>query len=255
MIFIISIAAVLSTFLGGLFALRFHDKLHLILGFSAGAVLGVAFFDLLPESIELAEGFLSVSTTLSITALGFLGYMALDRFFHFHEHDTVDVPVSTKNARGRLQAASLSLHSFLDGAAIGLAFQVSPTVGTLVATAVLVHDFSDGINTVNVILKHNGNKAQAFFWLAIDAIAPALGMISTLFFSLDQRGLSVILSLFCGFFSLHWRKRLASRKLSCSSYYLDNHHDLIRRMRSLCCHHIDWRLTCIALKQSVCRHS
>jgi ZIP family zinc transporter len=200
MIFIISIAAVLSTFLGGLFALRFHDKLHLILGFSAGAVLGVAFFDLLPESIELAEGFLSVSTTLSITALGFLGYMALDRFFHFHEHDTVDVPVSTKNARGRLQAASLSLHSFLDGAAIGLAFQVSPTVGTLVATAVLVHDFSDGINTVNVILKHNGNKAQAFFWLAIDAIAPALGMISTLFFSLDQRGLSVILSLFCGFF-------------------------------------------------------
>jgi len=43
-------AAVVATLLGGLFALRYQDKLHLILGFSAGAVLGVALFDLLPES-------------------------------------------------------------------------------------------------------------------------------------------------------------------------------------------------------------
>jgi ZIP family zinc transporter len=50
MIIWISIAALISTFLGGIFALRFKDKLHLILGFSAGAIIGVAFFDLLPES-------------------------------------------------------------------------------------------------------------------------------------------------------------------------------------------------------------
>jgi ZIP family zinc transporter len=56
MIILISIAAFIFTILGGLFALKFKDKLHLILGFSAGAVIGVAFFDLLPESIELAGG-------------------------------------------------------------------------------------------------------------------------------------------------------------------------------------------------------
>jgi hypothetical protein len=42
MIIWISIAALVSTFLGGIFALRFKDKLHLILGFSAGAITGVA---------------------------------------------------------------------------------------------------------------------------------------------------------------------------------------------------------------------
>ena len=49
----IAAAAFLCTLLGGLLALRLRDKLHLILGFSAGAVIGVAFFDLLPEAIGL----------------------------------------------------------------------------------------------------------------------------------------------------------------------------------------------------------
>ena len=50
---IISILAFASTLLGGLFAIHFKDRLHLILGFSAGLVIGVAFLDLIPEEIEL----------------------------------------------------------------------------------------------------------------------------------------------------------------------------------------------------------
>ena len=45
---IIAVAAFASTLAGGLLALKLRDKLHLILGFSAGAVIGVAFFVLLP---------------------------------------------------------------------------------------------------------------------------------------------------------------------------------------------------------------
>ena len=47
---LIALAAFSSTLAGGLLALGLRDKLHLILGFSAGAVIGVAFFDLLPEA-------------------------------------------------------------------------------------------------------------------------------------------------------------------------------------------------------------
>ncbi|MCX6706487.1 MAG: ZIP family metal transporter [Candidatus Woesebacteria bacterium] len=200
MIIWISIATLISTFLGGMFALRFKDKLHLILGFSAGAVIGVAFFDLLPEALELGKGSLDISLITSITALGFVTYMILDRLFFFHSHCDHNNEKCNPNRRGLLGAGSLSVHSFLDGVAIGLAFQVSSAVGVIVAIAVLVHDFSDGINTVNMILKNSGTQKQAFKWLSVDAIAPVLGIISTLFFSVSESTLGIILAVFTGFF-------------------------------------------------------
>jgi ZIP family zinc transporter len=102
--------------------------------------------------------------------------------------------------RGILGAGSLSIHSFLDGVAIGLAFQVSAAIGAIVAIAVLVHDFSDGINTVNLILKNKGKGAGAFRWLIVDAVAPVVGVISTLFFTLPESALAIILAVFSGFF-------------------------------------------------------
>jgi hypothetical protein len=53
MAILIALVASLATLIGGAFALKFRDHLHLILGFSAGAVAGVALFDLLPEAIDL----------------------------------------------------------------------------------------------------------------------------------------------------------------------------------------------------------
>lgn len=203
MIIWISIAALVSTFLGGMFALRFKDKLHLILGFSAGAIIGVAFFDLLPEAIELGSKNYDVAFITSIVALGFIVYTVLDRFIFFHSHGEEGHAHDEEkhvNKRGILGAGSLSVHSFLDGAAIGLAFQVSAAVGSIVAVAVLVHDFSDGINTINLVLKNSGTQKQAFKWLLIDAIAPVLGIISTLFFSVSETTLGIILAIFTGFF-------------------------------------------------------
>lgn len=201
MIILISLATFISTLLGGLFALRFKDRLHLILGFSAGAVIGVAFFDLIPEAIKLGGDRFNVSVITSIVALGFVIYMILDRFvfLHTHNHDQ-DEEVECLHPRGKLGAGTLSIHSFLDGLAIGIAFQVSVAVGIILAVAVLTHDFSDGINTVNMIFKNNGNKKEAFRWLLVDAAAPVLGIIATLFFTLSESNLGILLAVFSGFF-------------------------------------------------------
>ncbi len=204
MIILISLAAFAFTFLGGAFALHFKDKLHLILGFSAGAVIGVAFFELIPEAIELGSSLYDVSTITAIVAAGFVGYMILDRFIIMHghthhEHDDTEMKCA-HTSRGKLGAGSLSIHSFLDGVVIGSAFQVSPAVGIIVAVAVLVHDFSDGINTVNLILKNGGTRKDALKWLFVDALAPVLGVVSTLFFTLPESVLGIMLAVFAGFF-------------------------------------------------------
>jgi zinc transporter ZupT len=188
----------LATFFGGLFALKFHDKLHLILGFSAGAVIGVAFFDLMPEALDLASKHYAISTVTTIMLGGFLLFMLLSRVILLHPHS--DEEGEDHGYQGWLGAGSLSLHSFLDGIGIGLAFHVSTAVGAIVAAAVLAHDFSDGINTVGLILKNQGQRGQAFRWLAIDATAPFLGILATRWFSIPDAQLGLLLSLFCGFF-------------------------------------------------------
>jgi len=207
MIILIAFAAFVSTLLGGLSALRFKDRLHLILGFSAGAVVAVAFFDLLPEALQLGAKYYSSATITAVMALGFLVYLVLDRliFLHAHVHEEGHEcelpPAETRHIRrGILGASSLSFHSFLDGVAIGLAFQVSAAIGAVVAVAVLAHDFSDGINTVNLILKNKGEGAHAMRWLVVDAAAPVIGAASTLFFTLPENALSIILAVFAGFF-------------------------------------------------------
>ncbi|MHB8710110.1 MAG: ZIP family metal transporter [Minisyncoccota bacterium] len=197
MIFLISIAAFFSTLVGGLFALHLKDKLHLILGFSAGAILAVSFFDLLPEALTLAGRAYSAATILAVVIIGFTLYLVLDRLVLLHDHTEGD---AGNTRRGDASAGSLSLHSFLDGIGIGLAFQVSTTVGVVVAAAVLTHDFSDGINTVSLVLKNNGDRQKAFRWLLVDALAPVAGVLSTLFFVLPEDKLGLLLALFSGFF-------------------------------------------------------
>ncbi|HWB34154.1 MAG TPA: ZIP family metal transporter [Candidatus Paceibacterota bacterium] len=198
----IAIAAFCSTMLGGAFALKLRDKLHLILGFSAGAVVAVAFFDLLPEALELGSARYAGATILSITAAGFFTYLLIDRFLLLHTHEHDDEPHAHEHTarRGIAGASALSFHSLLDGIGIGLAFQVSTAVGVIVAAAVLTHDFSDGINTVNMIIKNAGERARALRWLIVDARAPVLGVAITMLFAVTDEHLGLLLALFAGFF-------------------------------------------------------
>jgi ZIP family zinc transporter len=187
----IAAAAFLSTLCGGLLALRLRDKLHLILGFSAGAVIGVAFFDLLPEAIDFSAQRHDPATVLSFSALGFLFYLVMDRILLFHGEGA---------PRGGVAAGVLCLHSLLDGIAIGLAFQASHQIGIVVTIAVLTHDFSDGINTMNIVLRNGGDRRRAFRWLLVDALAPVAGVASTVFFALPGSAFGTALALFAGFF-------------------------------------------------------
>jgi zinc transporter ZupT len=196
-VFLISLLATIATFIGGSFALTFRDKLHLILGFSAGAVAGVALFDLLPEAIELGSKYHSASTITLFIALGFFGYLVLDRLILLHRHDEDD---EVHSPRGSFGALTLSAHSFLDGVAIGVGFQASAAVGVIVTAAVLTHDFSDGINTVNLVFRNGGSWTQAFRWLVVDAIAPVVGAVSTLLFAIPARAIGLVLAVFVGTF-------------------------------------------------------
>lgn len=196
-ILLVALAASAATLVGGMFALRFRDRLHLILGFSAGAVAGLALFDLLPEAIELGGAYHSAANIALFIALGFFGYLILDRLILLHTHEKDD---EANAPRGAFGAFTFAAHSFLDGIAIGAGFQASAAVGIVVTAAVLTHDFSDGINTVNLVLKNGGSWRRAFHWLLVDAAAPAAGVAGTLLFRIPESAIGLVLAVFVGSF-------------------------------------------------------
>ncbi len=191
----IAMGAFTATMMGGLLAFALKDRLHLVLGFSAGAVIGVAFFDLMPEALATGTAWGSRSILL-LCALGFFVYTVIDRAVLLHQHGE-ELHTET---RGWIGAGSFSAHSFLDGFAIGIAFQASRSVGFIVAIAVLVHDFSDGLNTVNVVVKNGGDRRTALRWLLLDAAAPVIGAGASLLVRLPESDLALILAMFSGFF-------------------------------------------------------
>jgi len=187
----IALGASAATMLGGLAALKLRQRLHLVLGFSAGAVIAVAFFDLLPEAFNIGADTPRILVTAA--ALGFFLYLLLDRLVKLRGRDGT-------SWRGRIGAGSFSAHSLLDGFAIGIAFQAGQAIGLVVAAAVLVHDFSDGLNTVNVVVKNGGERKSAANWLVIDALAPIVGAGLSLVIAPPRPMLALLLAGFSGFF-------------------------------------------------------
>jgi len=153
-------------------------------------VIGVALFDLLPEALALGGKLAAPTTVTGLLGVGFCGYMLLER----------GMRAAAEGRAGHLGPASLTAHSLIDGLGIGLAFQVAPAIGIVVAAAVLAHDFADGVNTVTLSLSGGGGAQRARGWLAADAVAPLVGIGLTRLIRVGEGPLGLAIALFAGFF-------------------------------------------------------
>ena len=192
---------VLSTAIGGLLALRAKDRFHLILGLSAGLLLGLVGFDLLPEvfrdsaktggvpsvSIAILAGFL----LLHISERSFGGHEPVDsEYSHDHSHGSI---------AGGIGAVAMAGHVFLDGAALGVAFKVSHKLGYAVFIALMVHAFSDGLNTVAMLIKTSKWTKSASALLLVDAVARIGGASIGSYVAFSENWIALYLALFAGF--------------------------------------------------------
>jgi ZIP family zinc transporter len=197
---IFSIATFFSTFLGGLFSIKFKDKLNAIMCFTAGVLLGVFSFDIIPEIIEQVKTH-NFNPTGAMVAFVF-GYMifhVLEKsilIHHAHEEHYAD---HTHPQVGILSALALAGHSFMDGVGIGLGFKAGTSIGIMVAIAVISHDFTDGMNTATLMLINKNSPRRAKWFLLLDALTPILGAASTLLFDVPPYFLVLYLGFFGGF--------------------------------------------------------
>src|SRR5258708_30101154 len=115
-----------STLAGGLFALKFRDRLHFILSFTAGVLLGVVSFDILPEIFALTRGQGADATGAMIAlVVGFLLFHSIEKLVLVHHVHEADYAAHHHPQLGVLSALALAGHSFMDGAGVGLTVQCS----------------------------------------------------------------------------------------------------------------------------------
>ncbi|MBI4056280.1 MAG: ZIP family metal transporter [Elusimicrobia bacterium] len=198
-LFLFTTATFLSTILGGLCAIKYRKELHLLMGFTAGVLLGVVSFDIFPEIIHQVKVYDFDPTEIMIALVtAFLIFHTLEKLIvihHAHEHQYAQ----HKHPQvGIFSALALAGHSFMDGVGIGLGFQISHGVGVAVSIAVIAHDFTDGMNSVTVMLNHQNTLRRALLFLTLDALAPILGVLSTFLFSISPHFLTLYLGSFAG---------------------------------------------------------
>jgi zinc transporter ZupT len=195
-LFLTSMAAA-STSVGGCCAVLLQRRVHLLMAFGAGVLVGAASCDLLPAAAAAAakSGHMAF-LIFPIAALGgLLVFIVGEAAARYSQRGT------DSRAGGRFSASLLVLHSMTDGTAIFAASTISLKLGLMVGLGVVAHDVCDGLNTI--LLASGGRKTQwvDYGFLALDALAPiAGGLMAAHWFSVSPLFVMIVLSFAAGSF-------------------------------------------------------
>ncbi len=198
-VFLLTLAASAAALIGGYTALRSQKWLNLALALTAGLVLGLVMFDLLPEIFDIVQSqkLDPVWPMIAMTA-GFLTFHLFEKFIPLHETSESQYGPHQHPRLGVARAVALSGHSFMDGLSIGVAFQVSTAVGLAVALAVIGHRFADGFDTTTFMIYHRNKLRHIKRWLGVVVIMPVAGGLASLTFTLPETVLAIYLGFFAG---------------------------------------------------------
>lgn len=198
-ILLLTLAASLAALIGGVVAIRSQDKLQNAMALTAGLILGLVAFGLLPEIFSIADTYqLDPVWPMTTFVGGFLIFHIVEKFILLHIADEKEYGPHRHPRLGDVRAAAIIGHSFLDGLSIGVGYQASPSVGMVVALAVIGHRFADGFDTTTYMLFHKNGLPRVKKLLFIVIMMPVIGGLASLAFSLPQSALAIYLGFFAG---------------------------------------------------------
>lgn len=145
------------------------DKvLLLLIGFSAGGLIGGAFLHLMPEALEQAS---DANVFLSVI-IGFVIFFVLERYLHWrHCHKgKCDVHVFTY-----LNIIGDGIHNFTDGLVIGASFVVGLKFGILTTLVIIFHEIPQEIGDFGVLVYGGFSKIRALFYNFLSALTCIAG--------------------------------------------------------------------------------
>lgn len=141
-----------------------------LVAYAAGALLGGAFFHLLPEAVEVG----GYSTPFLYTVIGFCLFFVLEKFLYWRHCHKKGCPVHMFTY---LNLIGDSLHNFIDGLVIAVSFLASIPLGISVSIAIALHEIPQEIGDFGVLVYGGFSRKKALILNFLIAITVIVGGI------------------------------------------------------------------------------
>lgn len=156
--------------------------------FSAGSLIGGAFFHLLPEVIEKSDKVLSV---FAWVIAGFCLFFIMEKFLRWHHcHDK---ECEEKKHLGQINMVGDGIHNFLDGVIVMAAFVVSPALGLATTISIISHEIPQELGDFGVLLYSGYNKTKAIIYNFLLSAVAILGALIGYFISSEVGGFTNVI--------------------------------------------------------------
>ncbi|MCX8158884.1 MAG: ZIP family metal transporter [Candidatus Pacearchaeota archaeon] len=176
----IIVAIILSTFLISLIAFigvitlllkgkSFEKILLILVALSAGALIGGAFFHLIPESIE------NSSKSLYLVVFGFASFFFIEKILHWHHCHNNHCKI---HSFAYMSLIAEGIHNFIDGLIIAASFLTNISLGIATTIAVAIHEIPQEIGDFGILVYGGFKKTKALIINFIVALFAVLGGIT-----------------------------------------------------------------------------
>jgi zinc and cadmium transporter len=162
--------------------------LMFLVAFSAGSLLGGAFFHLIPEAIEIVQPDQVLNLFLYLI-FGFCTFFILENFIKWHHHHAREHPEIMPFSY--LILISDAVHNFIDGLIIAASFTTSFQLGIVTFLAVALHEIPQEIGDFGILVYGGFEKRRALFLNFLSAVSVIFGGIIGFLLS-EQLGKSIV---------------------------------------------------------------
>jgi zinc and cadmium transporter len=156
--------------------------------FALGALLSVAFLDLLPDALTTA-GSEHIESLLATVLIGILGFFLLEKLLiwrHCHaDHCETHSEDYFHQPAGTLIVVGDAIHNFVDGILIAAAFLTDINLGIITSLAVAAHEIPQEVGDFAILLQSGYGRGKALAYNLLSSLATMVGGILA-FFSLEH---------------------------------------------------------------------
>jgi zinc and cadmium transporter len=161
-----------------------------LISYATGTLLGAAFLGMIPAALSQAP----VLPVMTAVLIGMVLFFVLEKLVLWrHSHDDPD---EARGSAGPLILFGDSLHNFVDGVVIAVAFMTSIPLGIATALAVIAHEIPQEVGEFAILLDAGYGRARA---LVLNALSASMtlpgGILAYFWLSGAQQAVPYVLGL------------------------------------------------------------